>query len=233
VVTGAGSGIGRAVTGGLLASGFHVAALGRTADTIAESVQSIDAAGTRSMWIECDVRLEPDVEAAFDDVVDRFGRIDVLFNNAGVFGPSSPVGDYELQAWNSVIETDLTGAFLCAREAFRVMTRQRPIGGRIINNGSISAHVPRPNAIAYTAAKHGITGLTKALWLEGRDFDIASGQIDIGNAETSMTQRLSDEPLFDVRHVVDAIVYVARLPTTVNVPSITVMASRMPYAGRG
>ncbi len=184
------------------------------------------------------------VQELFDAVVDRAGRVDVLINNAGVFGPAAPVEDYPHDGWAATVETNLTGAFLCAQAAFRQMIRQRPSGGRIINNGSLSAHVPRPNAVAYTATKHGIAGLTKALALEGRRHGIACGQIDIGNAATDMTKQLEvgalqadgsllAEPTMSVEDVADAVLYMVGLPLNANVLSMTVMASGMPFVGRG
>jgi NAD(P)-dependent dehydrogenase (short-subunit alcohol dehydrogenase family) len=180
----------------------------------------------------------------FARTVEKFGRLDLLFNNAGINVPAAPIDELPLEHWRNVIEVNLTGAFICAQEAFRVMKRQEPRGGRIVNNGSISAHVPRPHSVAYTAAKHGITGLTKSLLLDGRPFNIACCQIDIGNAETPLTGRMkkgvlqpngtvAPEPTMDVKHVADALLYIAGLPLEVNVPTITVMATQMPYVGRG
>jgi len=222
VVTGAGSGIGSAIARRLAGAGHRVVLAGRHMDTLeVESVHKL-----------------------FDAVVDRAGRVDVLVNNAGVFGPAAPVEDYPHAGWAATVETNLTGAFLCAQAAFRQMLRQRPSGGRIINNGSLSAHVPRPNAVAYTATKHGITGLTKALALEGRPHGIACGQIDIGNAATEMTRQLeagalqpdgsvAKEPTMSAEHVADAVLYMASLPLDANVLFMTVMASKMPFVGRG
>jgi NAD(P)-dependent dehydrogenase (short-subunit alcohol dehydrogenase family) len=194
--------------------------------------------------VPADVTRPESVEALFDAVVTRTGRVDVLINNAGVFGAAAPVEDYPLSGWTDAVQTNLTGAFLCAQAAFRQMIRQRPSGGRIINNGSLSAHVPRSDAVAYTATKHGITGLTKALALEGRRHGIACGQIDIGNAATDMTKRLEvgalqadgsivAEPTMSAEEVADAVLYMAGLPLSANVLSMTVMASEMPFVGRG
>jgi NAD(P)-dependent dehydrogenase (short-subunit alcohol dehydrogenase family) len=241
VVTGAGSGIGRVVARALLDAGYRVALAGRRAQPLAETGgEYADAA----LVVPTDVRDPAAVEQLFDQVRNRFGRIDLLFNNAGVFGRPGPLHDVSVDDFKDVVDINLTGAFLCAREAFRTMKDQRPRGGRIINNGSISAHVPRPHAVAYTATKHAITGLTKAISLEGRAYDIACGQIDIGNAATEMTEAMaagvpqadgsmSAEPRFDAEHVADAVLYMARLPLDANVQFLTVMATKMPFIGRG
>ncbi|WHT22986.1 SDR family NAD(P)-dependent oxidoreductase [Crossiella sp. CA-258035] len=240
VVTGAGSGIGRAVARELLAAGHRVALAGRRAGALRETAAESDAV----LVAPTDVTDPASVDALFEAVRERWGRVDVLFNNAGVNAPATPLAEFSLEQWQRVLDTNLTGAFLCARAAFRVMSEQRPRGGRIINNGSISAQVPRPNAIAYNATKHAITGLTKSISLEGRAFDIACGQIDIGNAATELTERMSSgvlqadgsvapEPTMDVAHVAGAVRYMAGLPLSANVQTITVMATTMPLIGRG
>jgi NAD(P)-dependent dehydrogenase (short-subunit alcohol dehydrogenase family) len=243
LVTGAGSGIGRAIARRLAGAGYVVALAGRRSDALEATLAELPAQ-PGAFAVRTDVCEPASVEALFDVVARRAGRLDVLVNNAGTFGPSAPIADYPHDGWSSTIATNLTGAFLCAQAAFRQMLRQRPSGGRIINNGSLSAQVPRPNAIAYTASKHGITGLTKALALEGRPHGIACGQIDIGNAATEMTRPLEagalqadgsivGEPTMSAEHVADAVLYMAGLPLTANVLSLTVMASGMPFVGRG
>ena len=238
IVTGAGSGVGRAAARTLLAAGFQVALAGRREDALAETGEGFATA----LVVPTDVSREDSVVALFDTVVAKWGRVDVLFNNAGMNVRATPIEEFSLSAWEKVVGVNLTGAFLCAREAFKVMKPQG--GGRIINNGSISASVPRPHAIAYNATKHAMTGLTKSLSLEGRAHNIACGQIDIGNAATEMTARMGGgvlqadlatrpEPTFDVRHVADAVLYQARLPLDANVQFMTVMATAMPYIGRG
>ncbi|MBL9202836.1 MAG: SDR family oxidoreductase [Opitutaceae bacterium] len=245
LVTGAGSGIGRAVAQAMLGAGYAVVLVGRRAEALEETARAGNAAeAARALVAPADITNPAAVRAVFDLVRERFGRIDVLFNNAGVNAPAMPFEDLPVERWREVIDTNLTGAFLCAQAAFRLMKTQTPRGGRIINNGSISAHVPRPGAVAYNAAKHGVSGLTKTLMLDGRPFDIACGQIDIGNTETPMAGRMkkgvmqangtiAPEPTFDVKHVADAVLYMAGLPLDANVPTITVMATKMPYAGRG
>ncbi len=244
VVTGAGSGIGRACALGLLAAGYRVVLAGRKAETLAATASEAGAASGRALVVPTDVTDPAAVNALFARVGEVFGRVDVLFNNAGVNAPPVALEDLAVDEWRRVIDTNLTGAFLCAQAAYRMMKFQTPRGGRIINNGSISAHVPRPNAIAYGATKHAITGLTKSLSLDGRAFDIACGQIDIGNTDSSMAAGMRKgvlqangtvavEPVFDLRHVVDAVLYLAGLPLGVNVPTMTVMATQMPYVGRG
>ena len=244
VVTGAGSGIGQACALGFLAAGYRVVLTGRRAEALAETVRLAGAAAAQALAVPADVRDPASVQALFAQAVARFGRVDVLFNNAGINAPGVPVEDLAFADWSAVVDTNLTGVFLCAQAAFRVMKQQEPRGGRIINNGSISAHVPRPNSVSYTATKHAVTGLTKALSLDGRAFDIACGQIDIGNVDTPLAAKMKRgvpqadgsiaiEPTFDVRHVVDAVLYMAGLPLAANVPTITVMANRMPYVGRG
>lgn len=238
VVTGAGQGIGRIVARGLLEDGWRVALVGRRAALLAETLATGDG-----LVLPADVRDEMAVEAAFDACVGRYGRIDLLFNNAGIFGQPAPFDDMTLDQWSAVVDTNLTGAFLCARAAFRRMKAQAPKGGRIINCGSVSAQVPRPQAAAYTASKHGMTGLTRTIALEGRAHAIACGQIDIGNAATEMTEGFSSalqpdgrriaEPRMDARHVGDAVRYMAGLPLEANVQFLTVMATAMPFIGRG
>jgi len=221
-----------------------VALAGRKAETLAAAASEAGAAAGRVLVVPTDVTDPAAVNALFARVGEAFGRVDVLFNNAGVNAPPVALEDLAVDEWRRVIDTNLTGAFLCAQAAYRMMKFQQPRGGRIINNGSISAHVPRPNAIAYGATKHAITGLTKSLALDGRAFDIACGQIDIGNTDSSMAAGMRQgvlqangtvavEAVFDLRHVVDAVLYLAGLPLGVNVPTMTVMATQMPYVGRG
>jgi NAD(P)-dependent dehydrogenase (short-subunit alcohol dehydrogenase family) len=240
VVTGAGSGIGRTVARALLGAGWQVALAGRREQTLRETA----AENADALVVPADVSEPESVTSLFARAVDELGRLDLLFNNAGLFGTPAPVEDVDLEDWRAVVDTNLSGAFMCAQLAFRVMKDQRPMGGRIINNGSISAHVPRPYAVAYTATKHAVTGLTKALSLEGRRYDIACGQIDIGNAATDMTAAMergvpqadgsiAPEPTMDVEHVGEAVLYMAGLPLDANVEFMTVMATKMPYVGRG
>ena len=224
LVTGAGSGIGRAVAHALLDEGYRVVLAGRRREPLEETAAGHERADVRPADVS-----DPESVAALFAGLDR---LDVLFNNAGTFGPGGPLDELPLTAWQHVVDTNLTGAFLCAQAAFRIMKAQHPRGGRIINNGSISAQVPRPNAIAYTATKHAMTGLTRAISLEGRDHDIACGQIDVGNAATDMTAAM-EEPTMDVRHTADAVVYMAGLPLDANVQFMTVMATKMPFIGRG
>jgi NAD(P)-dependent dehydrogenase (short-subunit alcohol dehydrogenase family) len=242
VVTGAGSGIGRAVAVELAAHGHRLVLAGRREDALQETAGLCD--GDPPIVVPTDVRDPAAVDALFERTLDAHGRVDVLFNNAGTFGVPAPVEDVEFEAWQAIVATNLTGAFLCAQAAFRAMKDQRPRGGRIINNGSISAQVPRPHAVGYTATKHAITGLTKALSLEGRAYDIACGQIDIGNAATAMTEAMTRgvlqadgstavEPVMDAAHVADAVLYMAGLPLEANVQFVTVMATKMPLVGRG
>jgi NAD(P)-dependent dehydrogenase (short-subunit alcohol dehydrogenase family) len=243
LVTGAGSGIGRAVTLGMLAHGYAVVLAGRNKDRL-DAVVAAAASGARATAVQADVSNPASVQALFEAVRSTHGRLDVLFNNAGTSAPGVPLEDVTFDQWNAVVDVNLTGAFLCTQQAFRLMKRQAPRGGRIINNGSISAHVPRPNSAPYAATKHAITGLTRATSLDGRPHDIACGQIDIGNAETPMTARfragtlqadgaLRPEPLLDIQHVVDAVLYMAGLPLEANVQFLTVMATKMPFIGRG
>lgn len=243
LVTGAGSGIGAAVAAALLTAGWRVALTGRRAERLHETAR--DARAGEALAVPADVTDPGSVRGLFDAVAGRWGRLDLLVNNAGVFGASAPVEDYSLQEWRTVLDTNLTGAFLCAQQAFRMMKEQDPQGGRIINNGSLSAHTPRPRTVAYAASKHAVTGLTKTLSLEGRPYRIACGQIDVGNAATDMTGGFGTgtlqadgtvraEPVMDVRHVADAVLYMAGLPLDANVQSMTVLATAMPsHVGRG
>ncbi|MER5878858.1 SDR family oxidoreductase [Streptomyces sp. NPDC060235] len=243
VVTGAGSGIGRAVAAELLRTGWSVALAGRRTETLEETAALVPEAP--SIAVRTDVSRPDEVAALFTAVRDRFGRLDLLFNNAGTFGPGGvPVEELPYDAWRHVVDTNLNGAFLCAQAAYRQMKEQDPQGGRIINNGSISAHTPRPQSIAYTATKHALTGLTKSLSLDGRPYRIACGQIDIGNAATDMTERmrtgtlqangeLAVEPVMDVADVARTVRHMAELPLEANVQFATVLASAMPYVGRG
>jgi NAD(P)-dependent dehydrogenase (short-subunit alcohol dehydrogenase family) len=244
VVTGAGTGIGRAVSLALLGDGYRVALAGRRREPL-ERV-SLEAGGDaeRILVVPTDVRLPDSVAALFDAVRERFGRLDLLFNNAGINVPGAPLEDLDPEVWRAVVDTNLTGAFLCTREAIRMMKDQDPRGGRIINNGSIAAHVPRPDSAPYTATKHAITGLTKSTSLDGRKYDIACGQIDVGNARTELAARMATgvpqadgriaaEPMIDVEHVAEAILYMAGLPLAANVQFMTLLATRMPFVGRG
>jgi len=242
IVTGAGSGVGRAVALGLLGAGYGVALAGRRPKELEETAAM--AKGGRALVVPTDVSQESAVDNLFATTVHEFGRLDLLFNNAGRGAPAVPIDELPVETWREVVDVNLTGAFLCARAAFRTMRHQTPRGGRIINNGSISAHAPRPYAIAYTATKHAITGLTKQLALDGRGFDIVCGQIDIGNADTPLTARMKEgvlqanltratEPLMDSRHVADAVLYMDGLPLDANVLFMTVMANKMPFVGRG
>jgi NAD(P)-dependent dehydrogenase (short-subunit alcohol dehydrogenase family) len=233
LITGAGSGIGRATALAFLAEGYRVALAGRDARKL-ESVVAESGAGDRALVVAVDVREPDQVQSLFDTVHGKFGRLDVLFNNAGLNAPFLPLEDLPYEKWREVIDTNVTGAFLCTQQAFRLMKEQSPRGGRIINNGSISAHVPRANSAPYTASKHAITGLTRATSLDGRQHDIACGQIDIGNAMTELGARLPKaEPMFDVKHVANAVLQMARLPLEANVQFMTIMATKMPYIGRG
>jgi NAD(P)-dependent dehydrogenase (short-subunit alcohol dehydrogenase family) len=243
VVTGAGSGIGKAVAQAMLGAGYAVVLAGRRADALDAAIAEAGPNARNGLAVSTDVTQAASVRALFDKAQARFGRIDVLFNNAGM-SAGGPFGELTLEQWQRVIDTNLTGSFLCAQAAFRAMQSQSPRGGRIINNGSISAHAPRPGSAPYTASKHAITGLTKSIALDGRAFDIAASQIDIGNAATEMAQRMATgvpqangtiavEPLMDVAHVASAVLYIAGLPLTANVQFMTVMATKMPFVGRG
>jgi len=241
VVTGAGSGLGRATSVALVEAGFKVALLGRHRDTLEETA---GLAGGETLVLPADISLPADVESAFGAVVAQWGRIDLLYNNAGRFGPTGDVDEVEIDDWVASVATNLTGTYLCSRAAFAQMKRQDPQGGRIINNGSISAHAPRPGSSAYTATKHAIAGLTKSLSLDGRPYRIACGQIDIGNAATRITAGIGEatrqadgsmraEPTFDSRYAAEAVVQMALLPLDVNVQTMTIMATTMPFIGRG
>jgi len=239
LVTGAGSGIGRAASLALHAAGYSVVLAGRRAAELERT-----AVSDRMLPVPTDIGQPDQVRALFARTKEAFGRLDVLFNNAGISAPGIPMEDLTYEQWSAVVAVNLTGAFLCAQEAIKLMKAQHPRGGRIINNGSISAHVPRPNSAPYTATKHAITGLTKCISLDGRKYDIACGQIDIGNAATEMTERMTAgvpqadgtkmvEPRMDVRHVAESVVYMANLPLDANVQFMTVMATKMPFIGRG
>jgi NAD(P)-dependent dehydrogenase (short-subunit alcohol dehydrogenase family) len=244
MVTGAGSGIGRATALALLKEGYAVVLAGRRPEALAETISLAGADSGRALAIPTDVTAADSVCAAFENTKQVFGRLDLLFNNAGTGAPPVPLEDMTLEQWARVVDVNLTGAFLCTREAFRLMKDQDPRGGRIINNGSISASAPRPHSAPYTATKHAITGLTRSAALDGRAYDIACGQIDIGNADTDLTAKmkagvlqangsLAAEPTMDVNHVAQAIVYMAGLPLDANVLFMTVMATKMPFVGRG
>jgi NAD(P)-dependent dehydrogenase (short-subunit alcohol dehydrogenase family) len=241
VVTGAGTGVGKAAALALMNKGFTVVLTGRRKDKLDETLAE---GGGKGLAVTADITDPASVAALFKTVTDTYGRLDLLFNNAGAGAPAVPLDELPFDKWKMVVDTNLTGVFLCTQAAFRIMKNQTPRGGRIINNGSISAHVPRPMAVAYTASKHGVTGLTKQTALDGRQFDICCGQIDIGNAATPMTVRMIDgvlqpdgrmmpEPRMDVAHVGNAVVYMADMPLDTNVLFITVMANQMPFVGRG
>ena len=244
IVTGAGSGIGRAVALTFLREGYSVSLAGRRAQTLRATIAEAGSDGERAIAVTTDVREPASVRELFDWTVERFGRLDVLFNNAGIGAPPRPLEELTFEQWQAVVETNLTGAFLCTQEAFRVMKAQDPQGGRIINNGSISATTPRPNSAPYTSTKHAITGLTKSTALDGRAYDIACGQIDIGNATSPMTAKMErgmpqpdgsvrPEPTMDVENVAKGVLYMASLPLDANVLTLTVMATKMPFVGRG
>lgn len=244
LVTGAGSGIGRAVSTALQAAGYSVVLAGRRGEELERTAASAVKDGGKMLCVPADVTKQESVKALFARVGEVFGRLDVLFNNAGTSGRAMPIEDLTLEQWNKVVAVNLTGAFLCAQEAIKLMKAQQPRGGRIINNGSLSAHAPRPNSAPYTSTKHGMTGLTKCISLDCRRYDIACSQIDIGNAETEMTARMSTgvmqangtempEARMEVRHVADAVLYMANLPLDANVQFMTLMATTMPFVGRG
>ncbi len=244
LVTGAGSGIGRAAALTLQAAGYSVALAGRRADALEQTAAGGVPQGGKLLAIPTDVGQADSVRALFQQTREAFGRLDVLFNNAGIGAPPVAMEDLTYEQWSRVVAVNLTGAFLCSQEAIKIMKSQDPRGGRIINNGSISAHAPRPNSAPYTSTKHAMTGLTKSIALDGRKYDIACGQIDIGNAATEMTQRMTAgvpqangtmmvEPRMDVQHVADAVLYMANLPLDANVLFMTVMATQMPLVGRG
>jgi len=244
LVTGAGSGIGRAVACALARDGFALVLAGRRADALEATAEAVRGEGGQALAVPTDVTDPDSVRALFGRAKSEFGRLDLLFNNAGIGAPPVPLEELPFEQWKAVVDTNLTGAFLCTQEAIRLMKAQEPRGGRIINNGSISAHAPRPNSAPYTATKHAITGLTRSTALDGRKHDIACGQIDIGNAATEMTEpmakgvaqadgRIEVEPRMDVAHVASAVAYMAGLPLDANVQFMTVMATKMPFIGRG
>ena len=244
LVTGAGSGIGRATALALLAAGYGVVLAGRRADALQQTVAQAGALGSNALAVPTDASDPAAVAALFEATRTRFGRLDLLFNNAGTGAPAIPLDELSFEQWKAVVDVNLTAVFLCTQQAFRMMKNQSPRGGRIINNGSISAHAPRPFSAPYTATKHGVTGLTKATSLDGRAFDIACGQIDIGNAASEMTERMTKgvpqadgstrvEPRMDLAHVANAVVHMASLPLDANVQFMTVMATKMPFVGRG
>jgi NAD(P)-dependent dehydrogenase (short-subunit alcohol dehydrogenase family) len=245
IITGAGSGVGRAVALAFLKDGYRTVLAGRRADALAETIALSGAPAAQALAVPTDVTNQDSVKALFARTKEAFGRLDVLFNNAGVNAPGGILlEDLSLAQWQAVVDTNLTGPFLCTQEAFKLMKAQSPMGGRIINNGSISAYAPRPNSIAYTATKHAITGLTKTSSLDGRKYDIAVGQVDIGNALTEMAQRMTQgvpqadgsikvEQVMDVGHVATSVLHMASLPIEANVQFLTVMASKMPFVGRG
>jgi NAD(P)-dependent dehydrogenase (short-subunit alcohol dehydrogenase family) len=244
LITGAGTGVGKAVALALLAEGYSVAFTGRRKEPLEAAAAEGDPSGSRTLAITGDVGDPASVREMFTKVEERFGRLDLLFNNAGTGAPAVPIEELPFEKWKAAVDTNLTGAFLCTQEAFRIMKNQNPRGGRIINNGSISAHAPRPFSAPYTATKHAITGLTKSTSLDGRAYDIACGQLDIGNAETDMARRMKNgvpqadgsiraEPLMDPKHVGQAVAYMASLPLDANVQFLTVMATKMPFVGRG
>jgi len=244
LVTGAGSGVGRATALRLLDDGWTVVLAGRRAEPLQALQAEAEGRGQQALAVPTDVTDPASVEALFRQIEARYGRLDLLFNNAGVNAPAVPMDELPLEKWFSVINTNVTGVYLCARAAFGLMRRQSPQGGRIINNGSISAHTPRPFTAPYTASKHAVTGLTKALALDGRQFDIVASQIDIGNALTELSERMTrgvlqangttaPEPMMEAQHVADAVRHVAALPLSANVLNMTIMASAMPFVGRG
>jgi NAD(P)-dependent dehydrogenase (short-subunit alcohol dehydrogenase family) len=244
IVTGAGTGIGRSVAHGLLGAGWNVVFTGRRKSVLEEAISATGDYSGKALAVPCDVTSEAQVDALFAAAVAEFGRVDLLFNNAGSGYPGTLIDEIPVSAWQSVVDVNLTGSFLCARAAFRTMRNQKPMGGRIINNGSISAYAPRPGSVPYTATKHAITGLTKTLALDGRPFDIACGQIDIGNALTEMAAPMMKgvpqangdiavEPVIDPVHVANAVVHMAGLPLDTNVLFMNVMATKMPFVGRG
>jgi len=244
IITGASAGIGKASAVALLKAGYSVAFAGRRQAELEAAVASAGEDASRGLAVVTDVSNPSSVKALFDKTVAAFGRVDVIFNNAGIGAPPVLLEDITVEQWKAVVDTNLTGSFLCTQEAFRVMKAQSPRGGRIINNGSISAYAPRPNSAPYTSTKHAITGLTKTTSLDGRKYDIACSQIDIGNAATEMTERMTRgvlqpngemmvEPRMDVQHVANAIVHIANLPLEANVQFMTIMATKMPFVGRG
>jgi NAD(P)-dependent dehydrogenase (short-subunit alcohol dehydrogenase family) len=244
LVTGAGMGIGRAAAKALLKGGFKVVLTGRNLEKLEKAITDIGGSNENCLAVTCDVGKPEQVKKLFAALKERFGRIDVLFNNAGIGAPAIPMEDLTYEQWMNVVNSNLCGTFLCSQEAIRMMKAQSPQGGRIINNGSISAHAPRPMSAPYSATKHGISGLTKTIALDGRPFNIACGQIDIGNAATEMTERMAAgimqadqsikvEPRMDVEHVGEAVLHMAQLPLETNILSMTIMATKMPFVGRG
>ena len=244
IITGAGSGIGEATALALLAEGYSVALAGRRKDQLERVAAAAGAAKSRALVVPTDVADPGSIRNLFARTKEAFGRLDLLFNNAGIGAPAIPMEDLTYEQWKAVVDINLTGSFICTQEAIKIMKDQTPRGGRIINNGSISAHAPRPNSVAYTSTKHAVTGLTKATSLDGRKYDIACGQIDVGNAETPLASRMKDgvpqangtvmpEPLMDVEEVAKAVIYMASLPLNANVLFLTVMATKMPFVGRG
>ena len=244
VVTGAGSGIGRSATLALLNEGYSVVLAGRSIDSLKKTLEEVENLSKQTLIVPTNVADPNSVKKLFNKTKDRFGRLDLLFNNAGISAPSIPLEELTYKQWQNVIDVNLTGAFICIQEAFKIMKNQKPKGGRLINNGSISAHVPRPFSSPYTATKHAITGLTRSTSLDGRPYDIACGQIDIGNAATEMTISMEDgiiqangkievEPRMNVENVANAVVHMANLPLDANVLFMTVMATKMPFVGRG
>ena len=244
VITGAGSGIGKASALALMRNGWSVVLAGRRKELLEDVAREGQATGQRSLVVPTDVADVESIRNLFARTKETFGRLDLLFNNAGIGAPAIPMEDLPFEKWKAVVDTNLTGSFVCTQEAIKIMKDQQPRGGRIINNGSISAHAPRPNSVAYTSTKHAVTGLTKSTSLDGRKYDIACGQIDVGHAETPLASRMKDgvpqangevrpEPLMNVEHVADAVVYMASLPLDANVQFLTVMATKMPFVGRG
>ena len=244
LITGAGSGIGKASALALMRTGWSVVLAGRRKELLEDVAREGQSTGARTLVVPTDVADAASIRNLFARAKETFGRLDLLFNNAGIGAPAVPMEDLPFEKWKAVVDTNLTGSFLCTQEAIRIMKDQTPRGGRIINNGSISAHAPRPNSVAYTSTKHAVTGLTKSTSLDGRKYDIACGQIDVGNAETPLASRMKDgvpqadgtvrpEPLMNVEHVANAVVYMASLPLDANVQFLTVMATKMPFVGRG
>ncbi|MBZ9853704.1 SDR family oxidoreductase [Mesorhizobium sp. CA13] len=244
IVTGAGTGIGKSVATALLKAGWNTVFCGRRKALLDAAIAAAGQTDAKALAVACDISKPAEVDDLFETVAEAFGRVDLLFNNAGMGYKSTPIDEIPVEVWNDVVGVNLTGSFLCARAAFRAMRKQKPMGGRIINNGSISAYAPRPGSVPYTATKHAITGLTKTLALDGRPYDIACGQIDIGNALTDMAQpmtvgvpqangSIAAEAVMDVQHVADAVVHMASLPLEANVLFMTVMATKMPFVGRG
>ena len=244
IVTGGGTGIGKHTVLALLREGYRVVAAGRRLEPLQATLSDAGDLADQALIVQADVSNQDSVKALFEKTLDAFGRLDLLFNNAGTGGPPLSLEALTLEQWQSVVDVNLTGTFLCTREAMRIMKNQNPMGGRIINNGSISAQTPRPNSAPYTATKHAMTGLTKATSLDGRKYDIACGQIDVGNADTRMASRMRDgieqpdgsllvEPVMDTEHVAQAVVHMANLPLDANILFMTIMATKMPYTGRG